>query len=159
LVLKGRTMTSSMNPVPYETARVVEAIQHALGEVPEIHRKAALKHASETVQRQLIEQSEQAKTASREAGPDSQAKSDAAIQTIRQMTDNPGPSLADRVKSLEAQMMALQRLIQAGGRSEGSRGVDPGDSVPEGVAPMDPVPLDRQAEAALEHLQKNLGAP
>jgi hypothetical protein len=31
-------------PVPYEMARVVEAIQHALDEVPEIYRKAALKH-------------------------------------------------------------------------------------------------------------------
>jgi hypothetical protein len=151
-------MTSSMDPVPYDTARVVEAIQHALDEVPEIHRKAALKHASETVQRQLIAQSEQAKTASREAGPDPQAKSDAATRTIRDMTHDTGPSLADRVRSLEAQMMALQRLVEAGRGSEGSRGVDPGDSVPEGVAPMDPAPLDRQAEAALDHLQKNLGA-
>jgi hypothetical protein len=147
-----------MDPVPHETARVVEAIQHALVEVPEIHRKAALKHASEMVQRQLIAQSEQAKTASREAGPDSHAKSDAATRTIREMTDDPGPSLADRVRSLETQMMVLQRLVEAGGGSGGSRGVDPGDSVPEGVAPMDPEPLDRQAEAALDHLQKNLRA-
>lgn len=153
---EGRTMTSSNDPVPNETARVVEAIRHALAEVPEIHRKAALKHASETVQRQLIDQAEQAKTASREAGPDSHAKADAAAQTIRRMTGDPGPSLADRVASLEAQVTTLHRLIQSDGGYGRPEGVDPGDAVPEGVAPRDPLPMDHQAEEALEHLQRNL---
>lgn len=154
-MMEGHTMTSSNDPVPNETARVVEAIQHALADVPEIHRKAALKHASEAVQRQLIEQAEQAKTASRAAGSDPRAKSDAAAATIRRMTNDPGLSLADRVASLEAQVTNLHRLVQAEAGSARPNGVDPGDSVPEGVAPRDPLPMDHQAEEALEHLQRN----
>lgn len=149
-------MTSS-NSVPYETTRLVQAIRHALAEVPEIHRKAALKHASETLQRELIEQSEQAKVAARDAGPDLHAKSEAAAQTIRRASEDPGPSLADRIAALEAQVTTLHRLVHADGRAEEPGGIDPGDAVPEGVAPRDPEPLDQQAEAALEHLRHNLG--
>lgn len=77
-------MTEHEIAAPRDTERLVAAIWHTLGDIPEVYRKAVLKHASETVWQQLIEQSEQGKQAAREAGPELGAKAAAATAAIRQ---------------------------------------------------------------------------
>jgi hypothetical protein len=68
-----------------ETAALIAAMKSALSTIPEVHRKAALKHASEAVWAELIDQSEHAKAASREAPPELGAKAAAATAAIQEL--------------------------------------------------------------------------
>ncbi|HYZ24051.1 MAG TPA: hypothetical protein VE690_18025 [Rhodopila sp.] len=76
-------MSEHTSPAPHDTERLINAIRQALTTIPEVHRKAAFKHATDAVWRDLIEQAEHAKAASREAGPDAAAKSAAATNAYR----------------------------------------------------------------------------
>jgi NAD-dependent oxidoreductase involved in siderophore biosynthesis len=76
-------MSEHANPAPQDTERLVAAIRETLAGIPEIHRKAVFKHATEAVWRDLIDQAEQAKAAARQAGPDSSAKAAAATGAYR----------------------------------------------------------------------------
>jgi hypothetical protein len=84
---KDRDMSGQANPAPRDTAVLVEAIRKTLAGIPEVHRKAALKHATETVWQGLIAQSEHAKAAAREAPPELGAKAAAATSAIQEMTE------------------------------------------------------------------------
>lgn len=77
-------MPESGNAAPQETERLVAAIRQALAGIPEIHRKAALKHATEAVWTDLIGQSEHAKQASRAAGAEPGAKAAAATAAMQE---------------------------------------------------------------------------
>lgn len=79
-------MADHANPAPADTDRLAAAIRQTLASVPEVHRKAAFKHATDLVWRELIDQSEQAKVASREAGSAPGAKAAAAADVIRRST-------------------------------------------------------------------------
>jgi len=72
------------NAAPQDTERLIAAIRQALSAIPEVHRKAALKHASETIWNELIDQSEHAKQAARVAGPEPGAKAAAATAAIQE---------------------------------------------------------------------------
>ncbi|MFL5281258.1 MAG: hypothetical protein ACJ8AW_09720 [Rhodopila sp.] len=76
-------MLDHRNAAPQDTERLITAIRAVLLEIPEIYRKAALKHATETVWNDLIDQSEHAKQAAREAGPELGAKAAAATAAIQ----------------------------------------------------------------------------
>jgi hypothetical protein len=82
---KGSDMADNATSAPRETAVLVEAIKSALSTIPEVHRKAALKHASEAVWAELIERSEHAKAASRQAPPELGAKAAAATAAIQEL--------------------------------------------------------------------------
>jgi hypothetical protein len=84
---KDHDMAGQVNPAPRDTAVLTEAIKKALAGIPEIHRKAALKHATEAVWQELIAQSEHAKAAAREAPPELGAKAAAATNAIQEMTE------------------------------------------------------------------------
>jgi chromosome segregation ATPase len=66
--------------------------------------------------------------------------------------------LEDQVAELEKRAASAQRQSAASPRRRRSREIDPGDSVPEGVAVQTPEPLDEAAETALENLNENLQA-
>jgi hypothetical protein len=92
-------MSGQANPAPRDTAVLIEAIRKTLAGIPEVYRKAALKHATETVWQELIAQSEHAKAAAREAPPELGAKAAAATSAIQEVTEAaanadgpPGPS-------------------------------------------------------------------
>jgi len=87
---ESRTMPDHGNAAPQDTERLVAAIRQALAGMPEIHRKAALKHATETVWTDLIDRSEHAKQAAREAGPEPGAKAAAATAAIQEAQGEPG---------------------------------------------------------------------
>jgi len=71
-------MQNQGNAAPGDTVVLIQAIRTALAGIPEVHRKAAFKHASETIWQELIEDSEHAKAASRNAPPELGAKAAAA---------------------------------------------------------------------------------
>jgi len=75
------------NAAPQDTERLAAAIRRTLAEIPAIYRKVALKHATETVWNELIDQSEQGKQAAREAGPELGAKAAAATEAMQQSRD------------------------------------------------------------------------
>jgi hypothetical protein len=92
-------MSGQANPAPRDTAVLIEAIRKTLAGIPEVYRKAALKHATETVWQDLIAQSEHAKAAAREAPPELGAKAAAATSAIQEVAEAaasgdgvPGPS-------------------------------------------------------------------
>jgi len=89
---KDRDMSGQANPAPRETAVLVEVIRRTLAGMPEVHRKAALKHATETVWQDLIAQSEHAKAAARKAPPELGAKAAAATSAIQELTGGPAPA-------------------------------------------------------------------
>jgi hypothetical protein len=72
-----------------------------------------------------------------------------------------------RIAELEEEVARLEKQVasQAASAKRGatrsaarkSRGIDPGDAVPEGVAVAEPEPLDGEAERALENLEEHLG--
>jgi hypothetical protein len=83
----------------------------------------------------------------------------------QQAADRSAKILDARLSELEARMAVLEERMTRSERTgekparrpratRRSRDIDPGDSVPEGVAVQDPEPLDEEAEAALEHLQQ-----
>ena len=92
-------------------------------------------------------------------------KANAKLRGRQQAADRSGKILEARLSELEARMAVLEeritRLERTGEKparrprtTRRSRDIDPGDSVPEGVAVQEPEPLDEEAEAALEHLQQ-----
>jgi hypothetical protein len=94
-------MADHANPAPPETAVVIEAIKSALATIPKVRRKAALKHASEAVWAELIDQSEHAKVASREAPSEPGAKAAAATAVIHDLAEAAGPD--ERVSGQDKQ--------------------------------------------------------
>jgi chromosome segregation ATPase len=69
--------------------------------------------------------------------------------------------LEDQVAQLEKRMASAQpkpKRSAPSPRKRQSREIDPGDTVPEGVAVQEPTPLDEEAETALGNLTENLGA-
>lgn len=86
-------MSDPVNPAPHDATMLIDAIRRALAGIPEIHRKAALKHATEAVWQELVAQSEHAKEASRQAGPEPGAKAAAATDAIQEFT--PATTTAD----------------------------------------------------------------
>ena len=156
-------MPDHANLVPDETHRLIEAIRQGLADIPEIHRKAAMKHATEAIWHELIDQAEHAKAASRQAGPDTGAKANAAATVIRDMTGAPAETDAARISRLEQEVQQLRetlaskgRVTRASAQARRHREIDPGDAVPEGVAVQEPQPLDKEAETALENLKHHL---
>ena len=76
------------------------------------------------------------------------------------------PSDNDTLSGILRELQSLNRSVaeiarrmanQAEGDMDPGRPIDPGDSVPEGVAPQDPVPLtpqDKKVRRALERLPR-----
>ena len=64
---------------------------------------------------------------------------------------------AARLAALEARVARLEeqvgRLARGGRRG---RDIDPGDAVPPGVAVLEPEPMDAEAEAALDAIEKHI---
>jgi predicted nuclease with TOPRIM domain len=92
-------------------------------------------------------------------------KANAKLRGRQQAADRSAKILEVRLSELEARLAVLEERIMQSERTgekvarrprttRRSRDIDPGDSVPEGVAVQDPEPLDEEAEAALEHLQQ-----
>ena len=79
-------MPDHANLAPRDTAFLVEAIKSALASIPEVHRKSALKHATDIVWEELIAQAEHAKIAAREAPSELGAKAAAATAAIQELT-------------------------------------------------------------------------
>lgn len=84
MTLREHMTMESHDPAPRHTQALIEALRAALAEMPEIYRKSALKHASEAMWAELIEQSEDAKQAAREAPPELGAKATRATEVLRQ---------------------------------------------------------------------------
>jgi hypothetical protein len=67
-----------------------------------------------------------------------------------------------RIAELEAQVRELEARVASltpapkRPRTRRPREIDPGDSVPEGVAVLEPQPMDTEAETALENLEQHL---
>ena len=80
-------------------------------------------------------------------------------------------TMAARIAELEEQVARLEKQLAAQATGAGGdraapapklrrtrhREIDPGDSVPPGVAVEEPAPLDLEAEAALANLEEHLG--
>ncbi|PWC29791.1 hypothetical protein [Teichococcus aestuarii] len=73
-------------PAPRGTRALTSAILAALEGIPEVHRKAAFRHATVAVREKLIAQSEKAKAAARRAPALPGAKRRAAVASIREDT-------------------------------------------------------------------------
>ncbi|HYZ20606.1 MAG TPA: hypothetical protein VE690_00485 [Rhodopila sp.] len=94
-------------------------------------------------------------------------KAHATLRTRQQAAARAAKACEARLVELEARMDAVEQRVARAERAvqrtakpasrprptRRSREVDPGDSVPEGVAVREPEPLDQEAEAALEQLQ------
>jgi hypothetical protein len=94
-------------------------------------------------------------------------KAYATLRTRQQAATRAAKAWEERLAGLEGRMDAVeQRAVRADHAARRTAGpasrpratrrpheIDPGDSVPEGVAVQEPQPLDPQAEAALEQLQ------
>ena len=77
-------MAEHDNPAQRDTTALFDAIRAALAGIPEVHRKAALKHATEMVWAELIDQSEQGKAAARQAPSEPGAKAAAATAAMQE---------------------------------------------------------------------------
>ena len=70
-----------------------------------------------------------------------------------------GKQFADleaRVARLEQQAPGQPRATGSSAPARRRKGIDPGDSVPPGVAAQEPEPMDAEAEAALDAIQKHI---
>ncbi len=76
-------MAGSANPAPRGTRALTSTIMDALARIPEVHRKAAFKHATAAVKEKLTAQAEKAKRASRKAPALPGAKRAAAVAATR----------------------------------------------------------------------------
>jgi len=77
-------MPGRASPAPRGACKLVGTIMGAITEIPEMHRKAAFKHAAAAVREQLIAQAERAKLASWKAPVVPGAKRIAAVGVIRE---------------------------------------------------------------------------
>lgn len=97
-------------------------------------------------------------------------RSNATLRTKIREAGRAAKAAAARIEELEQQVARLEKAASRE-RAKAERGTararsarrerperDPGDAVPPGVAVAEPAPLDEQAEAALERLEK-LGEP
>jgi ABC-type transporter Mla subunit MlaD len=62
--------------------------------------------------------------------------------------------LEDRLEELDRKIAATAKPAKRAARRP--RDIDPGDSVPEGVAVLEPEPMDQEAENAFENLEEHL---
>jgi chromosome segregation ATPase len=98
-------------------------------------------------------------------------RANANLRTKSREASREAKTTAARVAELEAQVVRLEKRLvaqaaRAGddraasapkGRRARHREIDPGDSVPPGVAVEEPAPLDLEAETTLANLEEHLG--
>ena len=108
--------------------------------------------------RALVEKLEQANAKLRAKGRESAKAAKAATARIADLEQQ----VSQLEKNAAAQPVPATRNAKpkpaATGRSpRKTRGVDPGDAVPPGVAVEKPAPMDKEAETALKNLEGHLG--
>lgn len=90
-------------------------------------------------------------------------KETAALRSKERTASQAAKQLAARLAGLEERLAELDQRVAATAkparRTAGRRprDIDPGDSVPEGVAVLEPEPMDQEAETAFENLEEHLG--
>jgi len=90
-------------------------------------------------------------------------RANAALRAKSREVNKAAKLSAARIGELQDEVAQLRQLVTTQtGTTElppepGSKGVDLGDAVPPGVAPVAPDPPDQEAETAQENLEKHLG--
>jgi chromosome segregation ATPase len=94
-------------------------------------------------------------------------QTNATLRTKSREANRAAKAATARIAELEEEVATLEKQVasqassakRSATRSAGrkSRDIDPGDSVPEGVAVAEPEPLDQEAGEALENLEEHLG--
>ncbi len=98
-------------------------------------------------------------------------RANATLRAKSRETNKSAKAAAIRIAELEEQVAQFEKQaalqsaaakkdkkpVKPTGAKRQSRGVDPGDAVPPGVAVQEPEPLDNEAETALENLEEHLG--
>jgi hypothetical protein len=103
-------------------------------------------------------------------------RTNATLRAKNRETTRAGKEAAGRIAELEEQVERLEAALEKARAAQAKpartqraaddaeqprrrkrRQIDPGDSVPEGVAVEDPLPLDEEAQHARENLEENLG--
>lgn len=102
-------------------------------------------------------------------------RANATLRAKSRETNRAGKATAGRIAELEEQVERLERDLGKALAAQSKpartrrasddadqprrrrRQIDPGDSVPEGVAVEEPLPLDEEAKTARENLEEHLG--
>jgi chromosome segregation ATPase len=98
-------------------------------------------------------------------------RANATLRTKSREAGRAAKLAADRIAELEGEVARLERRLAsqaaaakrarqpaaASERRTPRREIDPGDAVPPGVAPQEPIPPDAEAEQARENLEEHLG--
>ena len=94
-------------------------------------------------------------------------RANATLRAKGRETNKAAKAATTRIAELEQQVTQFEKQAAAvkadkkparpSGASRKSRGIDPGDAVPPGVAVQEPEPLDNEAKTALGNLEEHLG--